>query len=727
MLRSVFFWPVAVLAMLGSLGAVSMGAEADSDAARYQPRDPANLTVPRRPVTRKDYVDLVRPFAQGFEAGPDRGMYGPRHALPALAVFSLEGDLKLGEGIKKTLRHYADWVFATAKREQGVFSMEGATLCWLHFRELRKHKLMTPDDEKWAKELLLTLRRYQCAWRPGDGLWRGSHHRSQTQGIDHALAAAFYPGEPEAPQWKAYADKVWGDWWDFRDVGINDSGYFYSSLVNIVRASELLGRKEVFADPQSRQIFDRILEELTPDGGAVPYGASGGYHSGAGTRILALETAAKYTRDGRYRWGAHRLMNYGQARGFSSSHHHLQAISLEDIALASVLCDDTLAPVEPDAGSKLLLRKEIIRLTDKEAKQMFPDAGGVDCNMYMTQKVMPHKLIFRAGWNPGDLYMVVECYPRHDPLNPTAVLGLERYSASFAEMTSEKFVSRENAVHIADLSGKATYLGQKNFRGEKRLPVGYAGMESEVPAFSDHALATHALVRVGHYMGFEAAQQREFLFVKNRFVLVRDETVCDDAFRASAGPVWNTQHVGKVRGEHWLNTWFSAHCFQTARLYDVPPWDLLVWYAPRPDCRLKVSDVPVDTPAQSRVLATQYAWEGDVQPGTRLQFVSVLLPHAPLRDASPLADAIAVLADRAGVAAVAISEGDRCEVALVNRGGAPLDLATKAGPLATDAEAAYLDVERGRPPRVLAVRGTFVRLGARDLFRSPQRKDFEQK
>ncbi len=44
--------------------------------------------------------------------------------------------------------------------------------------------------------------------------------------------------------------------------------------------------------------------------------------------------------------------------------------------------------------------------------------------------------------------MMVECYPRHDPLNPTAVLGLERWSASFAEMTSEKFVSRENAVAI---------------------------------------------------------------------------------------------------------------------------------------------------------------------------------------------------------------------------------------------------------------------------------------
>ncbi len=58
-------------------------------------------------------------------------------------------------------------------------------------------------------------------------------------------------------------------------------------------------------------------------------------------------------------------------------------------------------------------------------------------------------------------------------------------------------------------------------------------------------------------------------------------TSFDEAFRASVGPVWNTQHVGQPQGEHWLNTWFAGHFFQTARLYDVPPWDLLVVYGPK--------------------------------------------------------------------------------------------------------------------------------------------------
>ncbi|HPD17530.1 MAG TPA: hypothetical protein PLE19_21545 [Planctomycetota bacterium] len=715
--------------LLGALISAAVLAEepAAPDAARYQPRDPASLTVPRKPVTRKDYVDAVRPMAQGFEAGPDRGTYGPRHALGALAVYALEGNPKLAEGIKKTLRHYADWVKQCVEKEKGVFSMEGAALCSFYFRELRKRGAMTPDDEQWAKELLLTLRQWQCAWRPGDGLWRGSQHRSQCQGLNHAFAATFYPDEPDAPKWRAYADAVWGDWWNFRDVGIDDTGYFHSSWGNILRSSELLGRKEVFRDRRARELFDRLVAETPPDGAVIPYGASGGYNSAAGARILALELAAKWTRDGRYRWVAHRLFNHGQARGFSPTHHHLNAVNLEDIALTGLICDDSVKLVEPSAASALLTRKEILRLTDKEAKAMFPEAGGIDCNMWMSQRVLPSKLAFRSGWAPGDLFMLVEIYPRHDPLNPTAIVGLERHSASFAEMTSEKFVSRENAVAIADLSGTATYLGKKPFKGKPGLPLGWAGMEVTVPAFSDHALASHARVQVSKYMGFEATHTREFLFVKNRFVVLRDETAFDDAFRASVGPAWNTQHVGEPRGPNWLNTWFDGHYFQASRLYDVPPWDLLLVYGPKPGAKIEVATEPIDAPAKSHLVATRYAWEGDVTPGQRVQFVSVLLPHAPMRDATPLARGVEVLKDEPGLAVVKVATEGRVELTLLNPSGARVEVDTKGlGPLVTDARAAYLDTEGGNVKRAVVIEGRSLKLGEVRIGRGWWRRTYER-
>jgi len=719
-----------ILIAVTSLAAPEAGGEASE---RYALRDPAELTVPRRPVARRDYVEFVRPYAGGFESGPDRGQYGPRHGLPALAVYALEGDPRLAEGLKKTLRHYFDWVHRSIAGEQGVFSMEGATLASFYFREFRRRGHMTAEDEAFAKALILTLREHQMAWRPKDGLWRGPHHRSQTQGSNHALAAAFYPDEPGAKEWKAYADAVWSDWWAFRDVGINDTGYFYSSFGTILRTGELLGRKEVFTDPESRELFDRILYELTPDGGAVPYGSHGGYHSHAGTRIFALELAARHSRDGRYRWGASRLMNFGQARGFSNNHHHIQAISIEDIALASLVCDDTVEPVEPDPASRVLARKEVLRLTDDQARKMFPDAGGIDCNMYMTQKVMPHKIVFRSGWRPGDLYMLMECYVRHDPLNPTAILSIERWSAAMAEMTSEKFVSRENAVRIEDVSGAATWCKQKDFRGEKALRTGYDGMEAEVEAFSDHAAMTHARLRVTNYMGFEATQVREVLFVKNGFALLRDETLLHDTFRARIGPIWNTQNVGSPCGSHWLNTWFGAHWFQNAKLYETPPYDLLIWYAPKPGATLTVLNPesgkstlaePMGS-ALGHLYSTRYEWESDVRPGDRVQFISVLLPHAPLRDATPLAAGVAVLHDEPGLAVARVTQGGGSTLAILNAAGRLLDIAG-AIPLSTDARAACVDLRGDAIVRMTLASATFLTIDGRDVVRWEERRDFEK-
>ena len=210
-------------------------------------------------------------------------------------------------------------------------------------------------------------------------------------------------------------------------------------------------------------------------------------------------------------------------------------------------------------------------------------------------------------------------------------------------------------------------------------------------------------------------------------MLLRDETTFDDAFRASAGPGWNTQHVGQPRGEHWLNTWFTGHYFQKTRLYEVPPWDLLVWHAPQPGCKLSVAETPEKTPFNVDLFATRYAWEGDVRPGQRRQFVQVLLPHAPMRDASPLAAGIEALANRPGLTALEVAQGRRCELCVLNPQGHQFETETKsAGQLRTDARAVYLDLDNGQVRRALAIGGTHLGLGSSELFRSAERRDFEK-
>jgi len=700
----------------------------DSNGRRWEKRESLSLVVPRRPVTRKDYVDFVRPWAEDYEMTPEADQWGWRHGplriLPPLAVFALEGDPALGNKIKQDMRILAKWVDESVEKKGVVFCLDAMTFSALSFDELRKHDLMSEEDELWAKEMLLKIRKYHPAWAEGgpwDGWFRGSQHRSQSQGSNNLIAAFLYPDKPDAQKWNVIGNTIWGDWWNFRDVGINDMWYFHSSLGSITRAAHILGRKEAFTDAQSRQIFERILFVTSPEGNEIPYGASCGYNVVAGSRIVALELAARYTGDGRYRWGAHRLMNNCQARPSfcQNSVHGTKGIA--DIAIASLICDDSIEPVKPEPDSKLLTRKEITR-----GGVSFPGFAGVDCDMFMTQKIMPSKLAFRSGWEAGDLFMLVECYVRHDPLNPTAIIGLERFGVGMAEMTSEKFVVRENAVRIVDRSGTAAYMGNKDHTGQKALPTGWAGMESDVHVFSDHKLATHARVDVTNYQGFEATQQREFLFIKNRFVLVRDETMIHDTFRAATGPVWNTQHVGEARGDNWINTWFSAHFFDNTFLFAEQPWDLLVWYAPRENTELKVMQDQAG-PAQrgSKIFPTQYVWQGDVKPGKRVQFTTVLLPHAPMRDASELAAGITMLVDQPELTVVRITQGSRCELVVLNPEGKKLDLDADTGRVSTDGRAVYVDLDSGNLRRALVEQGTWLKVATEDLFRSADRKDYE--
>jgi hypothetical protein len=114
-------------------------------------------------------------------------------------------------------------------------------------------------------------------------------------------------------------------------VGINDINYFFNSFMRIFCAAELMGKEEVFTDPDVKKfIWDRLLHEITPDGAVVPYGAHNGWNSETGVRILALELAAAHTGDGRYRWAAHRLMNYLMTHG-SKLHNqqHVYSINME--------------------------------------------------------------------------------------------------------------------------------------------------------------------------------------------------------------------------------------------------------------------------------------------------------------------------------------------------------------------------------------------------------------
>ncbi len=97
--------------------------------------------------------------------------------------------------------------------------------------------------------------------------------------------------------------------------------------------------------------------------------------------------------------------------------------------------------------------------------------------------------------------------------------------------------------------------------------------------------------------------------------------------------MWNTQNIGPQIGSHWANTFIGAPIGDNGnRSMKTPPVDLLVWFAPRKNCRLQVVDRFIsnprtcDCPAQLR-----YPWEGMVEIGQRFHFTQVYYPHQSYR------------------------------------------------------------------------------------------------
>ena len=345
----------------------------------------------------------------------------------------------------------------------------------------------------------------------------------------------------------------------------------------------------------------------------------------------------------------------------------------------------------------------------------------------MTWRMLAHKVILRSGWDPDDFYMMIEVFPRHTPLNPTAIVGLMSGGSAMAFMEPEKWVSRENMVQIEDPDGRASFMGVPHNTAPRELPSGYMGMETQIPCFSDHRLATRVRLKTTNYMGYAATHEREVFFIKNRFAVVRDLTSFNDAFRCRIGPVWNTQHTETIAGASWVNTWFEKMNFYKTCLYKNPRRDLLVYYLPSADCHMTIAERP---DLVTSTVATRYEWEGDVQPGIVVRFSQVLLPHDPSVKAEKLAAGIVVAHENeSGLFIKVEAEPGRHEWVMLNAPGASYQLPVSSlrqfpelAGFTTDARAVYLDFQSGKLRRLLVEDATKLRIGGRTLVNGKSKR-----
>ena len=632
-------------------GAVSVGPPTryfvDVERYRFGRPDMANgefYPVPQDEVTRDTYLRCVDAMdVERLASQPDHGIEGPRAFVPVLAKYVQTGDSEWACAIEDMLRACHAGMQQRVEDNRWFWQFEHpSTLIPLYRRCLIDGGAMAADAD-WFREMWLYYCRNLHVWDSEPTEWRGACHRSMPEAYSKGRAAAWYPDIPEAARWSRYSQLVFRDFWRHKDVPQNDTGYMMGPiLVLALGGDQWVGDDRVYTDAGMKRLWDRLMVEVTPDGAVNPYGPNGGWNSTASYRLAMLERVAAKTGDGRYRYVAHKLLNY--MRYQESGSYRLSRGDDWLVALAYLFADESVRPTQPEAGSLQIERVEAIRVphTDKAVtERLIGDAdphaqrGHICCSWHMTGKKWPDKLVLRSGWNPGDLFGLVELHPTSFPANPGGIMGLNRWGAPFTQIVTSKGDSPENRLHVEDLSGSA---GRRHHADKMRINEYWrAGampdIRSSVAYFEETAAATFARVRVENADGLPVSYEREFVFAKNRFLATRETVTFEEGFAARVSPLWNTQNVGPQIGAHWANTFISGPVGDNGRrTMPAPPVDLLVWFAPRDDARLHVVDrFTTDPRTEACPTQLRYVWEGEATPGQRLSFTQVLLPHMPHR------------------------------------------------------------------------------------------------
>ncbi len=604
--------------------------------------------IPDDKVTRDtyfNYVDAMKPAS--IAVNPDRGMAGPSSFMPVLAKYIQTSDSRWSDACIEMLRAFHTEMLRQVDERKWFWHFEQpATLVPVYREHLIKGGALNPN-EAWFREMWLCYCRNLHVWDSEPVNWRGGCHRSMPEAYAKGRAAEWYPDIPEANEWKEYSQLVFRDFWRAKDAPQNDTGYMMGPFIVLVAGGDQwTGDDRVFINSEMKRLWERLLVEISPDGLVNPYGPNGGWNSTADYRIAMLERIAAKTRDGRYRYGAHKLLNYlrYQSSNTGTNPAPLTGAGSWLIALAAIWADESVPAVQPNPGSIWNQRGEAIRIphTDKElTEQLLGNAdprenhGHICCSWYMTKNEWPDKLILRSGWDPGDFFGIVELHPTSFPANPGGIMGLNRWGAPFTQIVTSKGASVENRLLVEDLSQKAVLrihpdpLRIDEFWRRGNMP----DIQSEVTYFRETDHATLARVRVKNMDGLPVIYEREFIFAKNRFLATREIVTFEEAFEARVAPLWNTHNIGPQLGDHWANTFIHQPVAANGtRSMKSPPVDLLVWFAPHSDRQLQVVDRLIDDPrAEACPNQVRYVWEGTPSPGEQLVFTQVYYPHAPYR------------------------------------------------------------------------------------------------
>lgn len=679
------------------------------DPARFQWRQ---LPPTTKTVNRDTYLAFVQQYARPKLAAYRQTFNNPwrfAHDYGWLAayLYLVTRDPFYADAAKAALESAMRY----AESQDKEFDLHIATH-YMMVKFMREAGLITAEMEPRVKAYLVKTSRFACYghydWEANP--WRrGAGHSGLGPAVARYFALRFYPEaltDEEKATFQKYYDLTWNDWWEHRDTIYNDTGYRAGFLREIFLAAYLLDREDLFKDPEAMKFWERLLYTSPPCGAYPHYGDTNGWSTMIGLYAFFFEYIAAKTGDGRFRTGAQRLFDYIVNHTVDVADYHFESDPMvQGVALAHMVADDKVKPAPLGGGSRVLSRKEVVPMKDTKL-----DFGWDVYGMRNGPQEIPDKIIFATDERPESLWAMIELCPNashNDVPEPGNVAALMDYEAVLTcnQGYFDETPDLHNVVFAEDLEG---------------LTAAGAEMKISLPQFYDRKQASYARVRMDNYQGWPLHNERQFLFARGRFLLLKDNLEFTAPWMCRVGPAWQTQNVAPEIGESWANTYVSS-LFTTGlglgrgfQRWKNPPQDLIVFHPPQKEYYLEIVNRFDEQPYRQLPVRLRYVWKGMARAGDRLHFTTLLLPHVPIPKPSELVQKIEVLADTREVTALRLNTQDkREEWVLLNDSGKPFS----GGGLESDAKQLYLYVDTGKQPAkyVLAEGATYVRLNGQAL------------
>jgi len=571
----------------------------------------------------KDYVDkTMDAYIKG------RSRHIGQHVLMALTLYKLTGESRYTDLIRRGV----ELALKLQKEKLAIHMLFGLVPMryhvWLHDKERKLAPPGAEDDfqEVWARAASEHPKEWMFSeWGYHNRCW---HRYYQLKIARHFAKKLGKPIGPKVDEYLAFHEPIIRK---FGAANDNSSGYIWVGFRYPMYWSMAVDDWSEFTTNKGWLDALQNWRRYSSPAGAVPnFGDTSGWGTGSGTSVANYELMGRLTGDGRFRWQAHRNMEYLYNHFWprhDQYHGPKDRVALS-VCLAWMYADESVSPKRTESKSEVIFRYRTAPVTEKELAAR-PGLSGTK----LVDEKVPDKLILTSGTSAQRTWALVELIDLggHCGRLPGNIFVLMHHDAALlaGQGYYERSPDFNNILWIEDLDG---------------LAADPRPARTEVPIFVEDPAVTRVRIRVQRFQQLPVTYVRDIVFVKDAFMLVKDRITFHATMRARIGPCWQTRDLGPQCGENWFNGYYE-YLYHTGlglgrgvHAYRNPAWDLLIKFAPREDVKYSVVDRFNDNPYRMSPIQLRQSWTGIIKHGETRTFTSLLHPHVPAFDVKPFAE-----------------------------------------------------------------------------------------